>query len=242
MSLAPVLPPRSITFLCSRGARSGAGSAGPGTAAAELEFRNERDADEAQRWFSEFEGAGLDGIVAKPLDGAYLPDKRGWLKIKHVRTADCVVAGYRLYAGDTAAIGSLLLGLYDGDELESVGVVGAFSAATRRELFAELQPLVTTLEGHPWNWGASAAEAQTQPLRRTPRSSEFSRWSVGKDLTFVPLRPERVIEVRYDHMEGRRFRHTAQFVRWRPDRDPASCTFDQLAVAPPAMPLARGAA
>ena len=191
-----------------------------------------RDADEAQRWFSEFEGAGLDGIVAKPLDSLYLPDKRGWLKIKHVRTADCVVAGYRLFAGETAAIGSLLLGLYDDDGvLESVGVVGAFSAAMRRELFAELQPLVTTLEGHPWDWGAQAAvaaAAEKQPPRRTPRSSEFSRWSVGKDLSFVPLRPERVIEVRYDHMEGRRFRHTAQFIRWRPDRDPASCTFAQL--------------
>ena len=183
------------------------------------------DADEARWWFSEFEGAGLDGIVAKPLDGVYQPDKRGWLKIKHVRTADCVVAGYRLFAHETRAIGSLLLGLYnDRGMLESVGVVSAFSAAARRAFFDELQPLVTTLEGHPWNWSVEGGAESG----RTPRSSEFSRWSVGKDLSFVPLRPERVIEVRYDHMEGRRFRHTAQFVRWRPDRDPSSCTFAQL--------------
>ncbi len=181
------------------------------------------DPDVAQRWFAEFEGAGLDGIVAKPLDGTYVPDKRVMLKIKHVRTADCVVAGYRTYRGDGRAIGSLLLGLYDdAGELAHVGVVGAFPMKQRRALFDELQPLVTTFECHPWN---SAAE---EAMTRTPRSSEFSRWSVGKDLTFVPLTPERVVEVRYDHMEGSRFRHTAQFVRWRPDRDPRSCTFAQL--------------
>ena len=177
----------------------------------------------ARRWFNEFEGAGLDGIVAKPLDGDYQADKRVMFKIKHVRTADCVVGGYRPYKGDPEAIGSLLLGLYDADgDLVNVGVVGAFPLRQRRALFAELQPLVTTFEDHPWNWGVS--EAPT----RTPRSAEYSRWSVGKDLSFVPLRPERVIEVRYDYMEADRFRHTAQFVRWRPDRDPASCTFEQL--------------
>jgi len=181
------------------------------------------DPDVARRWFEEFEGAGLDGIVAKSLEGTYQPDKRVMFKIKHVRTADCVVAGYRAYKSDGQAIGSLLLGLYDDDGvLVNVGVVGAFPAERRRALYKELQPLVTAFEGHPWD------SAEAEPTSRTPRSSEFSRWSVGKDLTFVPLRPERVVEVRYDHMEGNRFRHTAQFVRWRPDRDPRSCTFAQL--------------
>ncbi len=181
------------------------------------------DRDLAERWFDEFEGAGLDGIVAKPLDVTYQPDKRAMFKIKHVRTADCVVGGYRVHKSDPQAIGSLLLGLYDANgDLQNVGVVGAFPMAQRRKLFQELRPLVTSFEGHPWDWSRFAAEM------RTPRSSEFSRWSHGKDLSFTPLRPERVIEVRYDHMEGDRFRHTAQFVRWRPDRDPRSCTFDQL--------------
>jgi ATP-dependent DNA ligase len=181
------------------------------------------DLDLASRWFDEFEGAGLDGIVAKPLDGTYQPERRVMFKVKHVRTADCVVAGYRVYKGDARAIGSLLLGLYDGDgDLASVGVVGAFPMRRRRELFEELQPLVTTFDRHPWNW------AEELTGTRTPRHSEFSRWSAGKDLSFVPLRPERVVEVRYDHMEGPRFRHTAQFVRWRPDRDPRSCTYEQL--------------
>jgi ATP-dependent DNA ligase len=179
--------------------------------------------DVAERWFHQFEGAGLDGVVAKPLGGTYQPDKRVMFKIKHERTADCVVAGYRVHKGSTDAIGSLLLGLYDdGGDLASVGVVGALPMERRRALFQELQPLVTTFEGHPWNWAEPEAGA------RTPRHSEFSRWSVGKDLSFVPLRPERVLEVRYEHMEGSRFRHTAQFSRWRPDRDPRSCTFAQL--------------
>jgi ATP-dependent DNA ligase len=182
-----------------------------------------RDHALAERWFDEFEGAGLDGIVAKPLDVTYQPDKRVMFKIKHVRTADCVVAGYRAHKTDERAIGSLLLGLYDEkDDLHNVGVVGAFPMAHRRRLFDELQPLVTTFDRHPWNW------AEEETGTRTPRHSEFSRWSAGKDLTFVPLRPERVVEVRYDHMEGDRFRHTAQFERWRPDRDPRSCTYDQL--------------
>ncbi|MBE0476695.1 MAG: ATP-dependent DNA ligase [Coriobacteriia bacterium] len=181
------------------------------------------DPEVAERWFDEFEGAGLDGIVARPLEGTYQPDKRVMFKVKHVRTADCVLAGYRAYKTDPEAVGSLLLGLYDDDgDLVNVGVVGAFPIEQRRALFKELQPLVTTFEGHPWSWAEEDAPA------RTPRSSESSRWSAGKDLTFVPLRPERVVEVRYDHMEGNRFRHTAQFVRWRPDRDPHSCTFSQL--------------
>jgi ATP-dependent DNA ligase len=180
----------------------------------------------AQRWFSEFEGAGLDGVIAKPLTVTYQPDKRVMFKIKHERTADCVVAGYRVHksAGpEGGAIGSLLLGLYQDDgQLASVGVIGAFPMAERRRLFAELQPLVTEFDAHPWNWAAHEAG------ERTPRKNEFSRWNAGKDLSFVPLRPERVVEVRYDHMEGRRFRHTAQFNRWRPDRDPRSCGYEQL--------------
>jgi ATP-dependent DNA ligase len=152
----------------------------------------------AQRWFDEFEGAGLDGVVAKPLGITYQPDKRVMFKIKHERTADCVVAGYRVHKSGGDAIGSLLLGLYRDD-----GALASF-------------------DGHPWNWAAHEAG------ERTPRKNEFSRWNAGKDLSFVPLRPERVVEVRYDHMEGERFRHTAQFNRWRPDRDPRSCTYAQL--------------
>ncbi len=182
-----------------------------------------RDRATAQRWFEQFEGAGLDGVVAKPLDGSYQPDKRVMFKIKHERTADCVVAGYRLHKSGPDAIGSLLLGLYtEDDSLASVGVVGAFPMARRRELLVELQPLVTTFEDHPWEW------AKQEAGTRTPREAEQSRWSAGKDLSFVPLRPERVVEVRYDHMEGSRFRHTTQFVRWRPDREPRSCTYQQL--------------
>jgi ATP-dependent DNA ligase len=181
------------------------------------------DMEVAQRWFEEFEGAGLDGVIAKPLAITYQPDKRVMFKVKHERTADCVVAGYRVHKSGGDAIGSLLLGLYTDDgQLASVGVIGAFPMAERRRLFTELQPLVTTFEGHPWNWAAHEAG------ERTPRKNEFSRWNAGKDLSFVPLRPERVVEVRYDHMEGPRFRHTAQFSRWRPDRDPRSCTYAQL--------------
>jgi ATP-dependent DNA ligase len=182
-----------------------------------------RDLDTAREWFEQFEGAGLDGLIAKKLDLPYQPDKRVMSKIKHERTADCVVAGYRVHKSGPDALGSLLLGLYDDrGVLNSIGVVGAFPMATRRELLAELQPLVTTFENHPWNW---AAHEQGE---RTPRKNEASRWNAGKDLSFVPLRPERVVEVRYDYMEGDRFRHTAQFVRWRPDRTPESCTYEQL--------------
>ncbi len=181
------------------------------------------DRDLAEQWFTEFEGAGLDGVVAKPLNGTYQPDKRVMFKIKHERTADCVVAGYRVHKSGPDAIGSLMLGLYTEDGvLNSIGVIGAFPMARRRELFAELQPLVTDFDEHPWNWAAHEAG------ERTPHSGEGSRWNAGKDLSFVPLRPDRVVEVRYDHMEGDRFRHTAQFNRWRPDRDPRSCTYEQL--------------
>jgi ATP-dependent DNA ligase len=181
------------------------------------------DHERAQQWFETFEGAGLDGLIAKQPDEVYQPDKRVMAKIKHERTCDCVVAGYRVHKSGPDAIGSLLLGLHDErGVLASVGVIGAFPMAVRRELFAEMQPLVTEFEGHPWNW---AAHEQGE---RTPRKNETSRWNAGKDLSFVPLRPERVVEVRYDYMEGTRFRHTAQFVRWRPDRDPESCTYEQL--------------
>ncbi len=182
-----------------------------------------RDQDVARRWFDQFEGAGLDGLIAKSLDLRYQPDKRVMTKIKHERTADCVVAGYRLHKSGPDAIGSLLLGLHDDrGVLVSVGVVGAFSMARRRELLTELQPLVATFDDHPWAW------ARQEEGERTPRKSETSRWNAGKDLSFTPLRPERVVEVRYDYMEGVRFRHTTQFVRWRPDRDPRGCTYEQL--------------
>jgi ATP-dependent DNA ligase len=181
------------------------------------------DRDQARSWFSQFEGAGLDGLVAKPLDVTYQPDKRVMLKVKHERTADCVVAGYRLHKSGGDTIGSLLLGLYnDSGDLASVGVVGAFPMERRKELFTELQPLVTSFDNHPWNW------ARQEEGTRTPRAAAASRWNAKKDLSFVPLRPERVVEVRYDHMEGPRFRHTTQFVRWRPDREPRSCTYAQL--------------
>lgn len=176
------------------------------------------DLDTAQRWFHDLEGAGFDGVIAKPPSIRYHPDKRVMFKVKHQRTADCVVAGYRLHKSSDTAIGSLLLGLHrDDGALASVGVIGAFPMARRRELFIELQPLATGFDDHPWQWA-----------NQTSGISEQSRWNAGKDLSFVPLRPERVVEVRYDHMEGDRFRHTAQFNRWRPDRDPRSCTFAQL--------------
>ena len=182
-----------------------------------------KDPAEAAQWFHQFEGAGLDGVMAKPATGTYQPDKRTMFKIKQDRTADCVVAGYRVHKSGDDAVGSLLLGLYSGDgRLASVGVIGAFPMARRKELFAELQDFVTGFENHPWNW------AEQEAGTRTPQEAAGSRWNAQKDLSFVPLRPELVVEVRYDHMEGVRFRHTAQFVRWRPDRDPESCTYAQL--------------
>lgn len=181
------------------------------------------DVEVAREWFDRFEGAGLDGVIAKAPNLTYQRDKRVMYKIKHERTADCVVAGYRPYKVDARAVGSLLLGLYDRvGELTSVGVVGAFPAATRRDLFVRLQPLVTSLGEHPWGPSARLRGA------RTPLVNEASRWNAGKDLSFVPLRPELVVEVRYDHMEGERFRHTARFTRWRPDRDPDTCGYEQL--------------
>jgi ATP-dependent DNA ligase len=189
-----------------------------------------RDDSIAHAWFERFEGAGLDGLIAKRPDLTYQPDKRVMTKIKHVRTADCVVAGYRIHKSDPNAIGSLLLGLYIDEAappshwmdhtggLAPVGVIGAFPMARRRELFAELQPLVIDVAEHPWSWAAE--------MRHAPEGG--SRWNPKKDLSFVPLRPQRVVEVRYDYLEGARFRHPPQFVRWRPDREPASCGYAQL--------------
>ncbi|MEV6563698.1 ATP-dependent DNA ligase [Streptomyces kronopolitis] len=182
------------------------------------------DQELARRWFTQFEGAGLDGVVAKPLDLPYRPGDRAMFKIKHARTADCVVAGYRLHKSGPV-VGSLLLGLHDdAGHLQHVGVCASFPMARRRALIEELAPLrMADAAGHPWGeWADEAAHAS----RRMPGGP--SRWSGGKDLSWVPLRPERVCEVAYDHMEGDRFRHTAQFRHWRPDRTPESCTYAQL--------------
>jgi ATP-dependent DNA ligase len=190
--------------------------------------RTTTDTAVAAEWFEHFEGAGLDGVVAKPLGAPYQPNVRTMLKIKHERTADVVVAGYRLHktsTPDKPLLGSLLLGLYDDQgRLQHVGVSASFTAKRRAELVEELAPLVVEdLSEHPW--GAWSDWAVANP-DRVPGTQ--SRWSQGKDLSFVPLRPERVLEVGYDHMEGSRFRHTAQFKRWRPDRDPDSCGYEQL--------------
>ncbi len=186
------------------------------------------DLDVANRWFVELEGAHLDGVIAKPLDGTYQPDKRVMFKIKHVRTADCVLAGFRWHKTSTEAnplVGSLLLGLYNSDgALQHVGVVGAFTAKRRAELVGELEPLLLGAgENHPWQEWANAEAHQAQRL-----PGNVSRWNATKDLSFVALRPERVLEVKYEHMEGTRFRHLAHFVRWRDDRTPESCTYEQL--------------
>ncbi len=184
------------------------------------------DLDTARSWFTRFEGAGLDGVVAKPLNGTYQPDKRAMFKIKHERTADCVVAGYRLHKTSTQALpllGSLLLGLYDDGRLQHVGVSASFPTVRRATLIDELWPYESGVEDHPWGDWKEWAVANPD---RVPGTQ--SRWSQGKDLSFTLLRPELVVEVAYDHMQGNRFRHTAQFRHWRPDRDPASCTYEQL--------------
>jgi ATP-dependent DNA ligase len=181
-------------------------------------------ADTAREWFDVFEGAGLDGVVAKPRAGAYQPDVRAMLKIKHERTADCVVAGFRWHKSG-GVVGSLMLGLHDDSGvLQHVGVAASFTMKRREELVEELAPYRTEdLAAHPWGTWADAAAHQQN---RLPGAQ--SRWNAKKDLSWVPLRPELVVEVAYDHMEGTRFRHTAQFRRWRTDRDPASCTYAQL--------------
>ncbi|GAB7029376.1 ATP-dependent DNA ligase [Streptomyces sp. NPDC021749] len=182
------------------------------------------DEELARRWFTQFEGAGLDGVIAKPLDLPYRPGDRVMFKVKHARTADCVVAGYRLHKSGPV-VGSLLLGLHDDTgRLQHVGVCASFPMARRRALVEELAPLrMAGAAEHPWGaWTDEEAHAS----RRMPGGP--SRWSGGKDLSWVPLRPEWVCEVAYDHMEGSRFRHTTQFRRWRPDRTPESCTYAQL--------------
>ncbi|MEU0106708.1 ATP-dependent DNA ligase [Streptomyces sp. NPDC006251] len=183
------------------------------------------DIEVARQWFEEYEGAGLDGVVAKPLTVRYRPDERAMFKIKHERTADVVVAGYRLHKSGPV-VGSLLLGLYDArGALQHVGVSAAFTMKRRAELVTELEPLrMDDVAGHPWAAWSEEAAHETARLPGAP-----SRWSGRKDLSWVPLRPERVAEVAYDHMEnGQRFRHTARFRRWRPDRTPESCTYAQL--------------
>lgn len=193
-----------------------------------------RDRAVAQDWFSRFEGAGLDGVVAKRLDLRYEPGVRAMVKVKHARTADCAVAGFRWHKnGPGTMVGSLLLGLYDdGGKLHHVGICSAFTAARRRELARELAPLrERAAEGHPWRDWADWAGSGREPDRRMPGAS--SRWNRGKDLSWEPLRVERVCEVAYDHLQGDRFRHATQFLRWRPDRSPRDCRYDQLAETPP---------
>ena len=189
-----------------------------------------RDLAEAADWLSRFEGAGLDGVIAKPEEGRYEPGKRAMIKVKHARTADCVVAGFRWHKnGKERLVGSLLLGLYDENRgLQHVGVTSSFTMAMREQLASVLAPLrQEALAHHPWRQWADGADEMT----RMPGG--HSRWSAGKDLSWEPLRIERVCEVKYDHMQGPRFRHAAIFLRWRPDRQPADCRYDQLDVTTP---------
>jgi len=187
-----------------------------------------QDAETAQRWFAEFEGAGLDGVIAKGADLPYAPDQRLMTKVKHVRTADCVVAGFRWHKSGPV-VGSLLLGLYDdAGTLQHIGVAASFTMARRAELVEELAPYrADALSGHPWqDWANAQVEGEGE--HRMPGAT--SRWNAGKDLSWVPLRPELVVEIKYDQLEGSRLRHTGHFLRWRPDRDAASCTYHQLDV------------
>ena len=193
-----------------------------------------RERTTAADWFRRFEGAGLDGVVAKAEAGTYEPNKRVMLKVKHERDCDCVVAGFRWHKrGEKDRVGSLLLGLYDDSgNLEHVGVCASFTDAKRPELVKFLAPYrKNALDGHPWSaWANAEKDVNAEPHRRPGAQS---RWSAGKDLSWEPLRPELVVEVAYDHMQGNRFRHTAQFRRWRDDKRPRDCTFDQLEVVPP---------
>lgn len=219
-----------------------------------------RDQAVAADWLQRFEGAGLDGVMAKPESAPYQPGKRAMLKIKHSRTADCVVAGFRWYKEARDAVGSLLLGLYgDAGVLQHVGVTSAFTMDMRRQLADELEHLrKDALADHPWRDRATPSDDQasrmpveSQEARRMPGESQDarqmpgetqdarrmpgarSRWSAGKDLSWEPVRPERVCEVRYDHLQGERFRHATQFLRWRPDKPPSDCRYDQLEVTTP---------
>jgi ATP-dependent DNA ligase len=188
-----------------------------------------RDRAVAVDWLTRFEGAGLDGVIAKPESEVYLPGKRAMIKVKHARTAECVVAGFRWHKSGNDAVGSLLLGLYDeSGVLQHVGVTSSFTMGMRRQLVAELAPLrKNAIEDHPWReWAGAGAESSRMPGAQ-------SRWSAGKDLSWEPLRIERVCEVKYDHMQGDRFRHAAIFLRWRPDKRPKDCRYDQLEVTTP---------
>jgi ATP-dependent DNA ligase len=195
-----------------------------------------RDRATAAAWFVEFEGAGLDGMIAKDLQSTYQPDKRMMVKIKHERTADCVLAGFRFHKNSTPQaplLGSMLLGIYDADgRLNHVGVTASFTAKRRAELIDELAPLrENALAGHPWAGWVAAANEAAQTGQRLPGAQ--SRWNATKDLSFEPLRCERVVEVAYDHLQSGRFRHATTFKRWRVDRDVATCTYDQLEEANP---------
>jgi ATP-dependent DNA ligase len=193
-----------------------------------------RESSIAADWFRRFEGAGLDGVIAKPVLGTYEPNKRVMLKVKHERECDCVVAGFRWHKkGERTIVGSLLLGLFDDSgALQHVGVCASFTEKKRRELVEFLAPYrKNALAAHPWKDWAESAPAGGEIEHRMPGGQ--SRWSGGKDLSWEPLRPELVVEVAYDHMQGSRFRHTAQFRRWRADKKPSDCTYDQLEIVPP---------
>ncbi|HVA74073.1 MAG TPA: ATP-dependent DNA ligase [Acidimicrobiales bacterium] len=186
----------------------------------------------ARRWFERFEGAGLDGVVAKDAGLFYQPGQRVMWKVKHERTGDFVVAGFRWYQANRSVVGSLMLGLYEGEDLQHVGVIGAFPAEQRRQLVGDLEPYRNPID-HPWAGWAEWAVTGAEDGRRLPGA--VSRWNAKKDLSFELLRPELVVEAAFEHLQGRRLRHTARFRRWRPDREPRSCTYDQLDVAVPAL-------
>ncbi len=188
-----------------------------------------REREQALNWLEHFEGAGLDGVIAKSAGLTYQPGKRAMIKVKHARTADCVVAGFRWHKSGKDAVGSLLLGLYDDEGvLQHVGVTSSFTTAMRKTLAKELEPLrKDAMRDHPWReWAGAAGESSRMPGAQ-------SRWSAGKDLSWEPLRIERVCEVKYDHLQGDRFRHAAIFLRWRPDKPPEECRYDQLEVTRP---------
>jgi ATP-dependent DNA ligase len=188
-----------------------------------------RDRTTAVDWLERFEGAGLDGVVAKSASLPYQPGKRAMIKVKHARTADCVVAGFRWHKTGPGAVGSLLLGLYDdAGVLQHVGVTSSFTMARRQALVKELEPLRRdAMRNHPWrDWAGAAAESSRMP-------GAHSRWSAKKDLSWEPLLPKRVCEVKYDHLQGDRFRHAATFLRWRPDKRPEECRYDQLETTAP---------